>query len=161
MNKYKNGKIYKLVSESCDDVYYGSTTQTLSSRLSDHKYNLKKNRRGVSKNIMINDDVKIILVELYPCNSMKELNNREGYYIINNKCINKQQAGRTEKQYNTEYRKTHKQQIKKYYQNRKNEFKIKRICVCGGITRTDMILRHYKSKKHIDYMNNPFINLLF
>lgn len=35
--RYKNGKIYKLVSNATDDVYYGSTCMPLSKRLWYHK----------------------------------------------------------------------------------------------------------------------------
>ena len=34
-------------------------------------------------------DSVIILVEIYPCNSVDEARSRESYYILNNECVNK------------------------------------------------------------------------
>jgi hypothetical protein len=39
---YQNGKIYTIRSYQTDDVYYGSTTQPLSKRLSGHKAHYKQ-----------------------------------------------------------------------------------------------------------------------
>jgi Uri superfamily endonuclease len=36
MNKYNNGKIYKIIDNTNGNVYYGSTVQTLGERLSRH-----------------------------------------------------------------------------------------------------------------------------
>jgi hypothetical protein len=35
------------------------------------------------------DDVRIELIEEYPCKNKMQLNKREGYYIRNNDCVNK------------------------------------------------------------------------
>lgn len=40
-NKYKNGKIYKIVDNTSDKYYIGSTTQTLTERLTQHEKNFK------------------------------------------------------------------------------------------------------------------------
>ena len=37
MSSYQDGKIYKIVSLQTDSVYIGSTTQTLSLRMTQHK----------------------------------------------------------------------------------------------------------------------------
>jgi len=94
MPDYKNGKIYKIVNDENDDVYYGSTTQPLSKRLGDHKGDYKRYVNGKSHfitsfNILKYDSCKIILVETFPCNSKYELEARERYYIENYKCVNK------------------------------------------------------------------------
>lgn len=36
INKYKNGKIYKLISNTIDTIYIGSTYDTLEKRLKHH-----------------------------------------------------------------------------------------------------------------------------
>ena len=41
INKYNNGKIYKIVSDSTDKIYVGSTTQPLSKRHYEHKKNFQ------------------------------------------------------------------------------------------------------------------------
>jgi hypothetical protein len=94
MNKYNKGKIYKIVDNTNGDVYIGSTIQTLKERMISHKHN--KNCSSI--NIIKNGDYNIILVENYPCNSKKELETRERYYIENNECINERIPGRTTKE---------------------------------------------------------------
>ena len=42
------------------------------------------------------EDVKIILIENFPCKTKYELLAREQYYIDNNICVNKQRSLRTE-----------------------------------------------------------------
>jgi hypothetical protein len=49
------------------------------------------------------------LVENYSCNSKKELETRERYYIENNECVNKNMPTRTMKEYQEE----NKEKIKK------------------------------------------------
>jgi len=140
-NKYTNGKIYKLYSKSQPNlVYYGSTIQTLPQRLTTHKTACKKEEKNPSvKPIIELGDTIIELVEKYPCNSSKELHRREGYYILNNKCINKFIAGRTSKEYNEDHRdkkkiynkeyiKKNRERIKKYYEiNREDRQKKQKI----------------------------------
>ena len=96
--KYQRGKIYKLISNQTNDVYYGSTIENkLSNRLSGHRSHYKdwiKNRFHYisSFEIVKYEDAKIILVENYPCNTKYELVAREQFYIDNNECINKRKS---------------------------------------------------------------------
>ena len=119
---YQKGKIYKIYSlnGTAEDVYYGSTTQTLSRRMAKHRTDHKAKRTCTSC-ILLNkyDDCIIELVENYPCNSIEELNAREGYYHRNNPCVNKCIAGRTRK----EYTEDNKEQIKEYYEKNKEHLK--------------------------------------
>jgi hypothetical protein len=115
MPNYQNAKIYKIYSYENDDVYYGSTVETLSQRMAHHKTHLKLYKEGkygylTSFKILELTSAKIELVENYPCNSREELLQREGYYIRNNNCVNKIIAGRTRK----EWRNDNKEQIKEY-----------------------------------------------
>ena len=77
MNKYQNGKIYKLVCDNSPLVYYGSTIETLSTRLSKHKY--RKNCG--CKELFELGKVSIHLVKKFPCNSEIELENEERLFI--------------------------------------------------------------------------------
>ena len=93
MADYSNGKIYKLTSSNGDLVYIGSTTKTLQQRLSQHQSNYK--RWKVEKYHFVTsfkvfddgDDAVIELLEKYPCDSRKELELQERYYIESNKCV--------------------------------------------------------------------------
>ena len=82
-NRYKNGKIFKLVNtETHETVYIGSTLLSLSRKFSELKFNWKsrKNTQDDKFTLFENDGYKhlrIQLIESYPCNSKDELNARE------------------------------------------------------------------------------------
>jgi len=96
MTNYNESKIYKLISSETDQIYIGSTTyHYLSDRFGNHKYDYRRWLSGDSKylsafEILKYDDVKIILIESYSCNSKDELRAREQYWIEQNKdiCVN-------------------------------------------------------------------------
>lgn len=103
MPDYSKGKIYKLWSPSKNIVYYGSTCETISRRLSRHLTDYKRydGNKGYmySFKILECDDYKIELVEDYPCNNRQQLCKKEGEYIKTNECVNKCIAGRTAEEY--------------------------------------------------------------
>jgi len=128
-NKYQNGKIYKLVCDATPIVYYGSTIRSLPQRLSKHK----AVRDCGSRELFEKGNVTIELVENYPCNSKKELLEREKIYIkfmldnFDHRVIcNKQIPARTalecreyRKEQKKEYRQKNKESIEKYRQDNK------------------------------------------
>ena len=91
MNKakpnYNNGKIYKIYND--EFIYIGSTTVDLNKRLLHHIYSAKNNK--LTSSIIINSgNYKIELIQHFPCNTLKQLLEREQYYIDNTiNCINK------------------------------------------------------------------------
>jgi hypothetical protein len=119
MPNYQKGKIYKLFSPSKGLVYYGSTTERLSTRLAKHIYTYKNQDKYNGKRdacvIIECDDYKIELVKDFPCNNKQQLAREEGIYIRNNPCINKFIAGRTA----SEYRADNADKIKEYYKKYK------------------------------------------
>lgn len=136
INKYSNGKIYKLVNDVDAKEYIGHTCLQLCKRLHKHKRDAKiQLERAVYKHLneIGFDKVKIILVENYPCKSIEELKARERYWIDELKpCLNTNLPLRTDKdfreenkeyyaQYNKEYREKNKdklaQQAKEYRKN--------------------------------------------
>jgi predicted GIY-YIG superfamily endonuclease len=93
---YKNGKIYALRTHKGDEVYIGSTIQTLEERFNQHK--CKKSNKITSKSLFERyNDVYIELIELFPCESRRELDRREGEIILGfgDKSVNKRIAGLT------------------------------------------------------------------
>jgi hypothetical protein len=73
------------------------------------------------------DDTEIILIEDYPCNSKKELETRERYYIESITCVNKNIPTRPQKEYKKMYKAKNKEAISaqnKIY-TEKNKEKIK------------------------------------
>ena len=128
MNKYQTGKIYKLIDNINGNEYYGSTIQTLQNRKSEHvkkykQYLNKKYHYVSSFEIIKNNNYEIYLVENFPCNSKKELETREGYYIRNNKCVNKAIPCRTDKEYNIDNKEKIKDKSKQYYNDNKEKIK--------------------------------------
>ena len=85
--KYQDGKIYKILNSESDDVYVGSTTQKLSKRMTNHRTQAKNGKNHLLYQQMreIGDDKFYIeLVENYPCESLEQLNKREGEWIHSN-----------------------------------------------------------------------------
>jgi hypothetical protein len=177
MPDFNNGKIYKLWSPQGDEIYIGSTIQPLYKRLNEHKNKRDCNSKYLFENY---DNVRIELIELYPCNSKMELNKKEGEYIRENECLNRCIAGRTKKEYNEdnkehilekrkewyENNKEHKKKYdKEYYENNKDHRKEyrennkeiinKKInCECGGKYTFSHKTHHFKTKKHLAFMNS-------
>jgi hypothetical protein len=103
MPNYKNGKIYKLVCFTTGKVYIGSTTQSLAKRKGSHVEKFKKwkiDQFGytTSFEIIQNDNFRIELIENYPCESKEALFAREGALQRSIECVNKNIAGRSNKQ---------------------------------------------------------------
>ena len=81
MPNYGNGKIYKM---TCGDkFYYGSTTLLLCQRKATARQTAKSSRTPAYDyfNNQGWENVKICLVETYPCKSKEELLAREDFYI--------------------------------------------------------------------------------
>lgn len=122
MPDYKQGKIYKIVSNQTEDIYIGSTVQALSVRLACHRRDYKNYKDGKHTNVTSFDilkygDAKIYLIEEYPCDNKEQLFAREGYYIKKLDCVNKQIAGRGKKQYHQDNKEQLNEKSKERYKN--------------------------------------------
>ena len=127
MPDYQKAKIYKLWSPSSNLVYYGSTTQPLSTRLAKHIYcfnNKETNKHNNSAFLIIEkQDYKMELIKDFPCNNRQQLCIEEGNYIKNNECVNKCIAGRTQKEHYHDNIEHYKEYLKKYKQDNKEHYK--------------------------------------
>jgi hypothetical protein len=86
MPDYNLGKIYSIRSISRPElIYVGSTTQTLSRRMSIHKSN---NNTCSSKKIILIGDAYIELIENFSCRDVYELKARENHHMRLNICVN-------------------------------------------------------------------------
>lgn len=119
MPNYQDAKIYKL--ESVAGVYIGSTTYNLSHRLSVHKAIYKRYKNGAinscpSSSIVLEaPDIKISLIELFPCSTKQELRDRECFHIMAfPECVNIQMRHTKEEMYAKEKR----ERMEKYHQAR-------------------------------------------
>jgi hypothetical protein len=173
MPDYSNGKIYTLRSYQTDEIYIGSSINTLPKRFGEHKrkFNLWKNEKYyyiTSFELIKYDNCYIELLELFPCNSKAELEKREGELIRSMECVNKYIAGRTKKEYQIENADKIKEQKKEYrienadkIKEQKKEYRIENAnklkekcnCECGGKYTTIHLSTHQKTKKHIDFIN--------
>ena len=130
-NKYQHGKIYKIISNQTEDVYYGSTVEDkITNRLAGYRKEYKgwlagKKRFVTSFEIVKHDDAKIILLEYFSCNTKYELTAREQWYIDNNECVNKQNAttGLEINEYNKQYQKQYRKQYGETNKNGIAEYK--------------------------------------
>lgn len=124
MNRYQNGKIYKITCIENNLVYYGSTCMPLRKRLSGHRRSYKQFLKGnydyvTSFDIIKYNTAKIELVEDFKCETKLDLHKREQYYIENNDCVNKcipaKQKLTNPKEYYQEYRDKNKEKLLKYH----------------------------------------------
>jgi hypothetical protein len=118
------GYIYKIYDNTNNNVYYGSTIQKLSSRLSGHRRDYKKFLNGngdfiTSFKILEYGDYAISLVETVEFNDKIELKARERNYIENNECVNKNLPNRTSKEYREANKDNLKEKNKEYYETNK------------------------------------------
>jgi hypothetical protein len=159
MPDYQNGKIYMLGLPPFLP-YYGSTTYTLETRMRKHKNSARQRQNGTllspcsCSDLVLRPGCKIELVEDFPCSSEKELLKREGWYQLNNPCINKNIAGRTQSEWyfdNLEHRKQYLQSNSKKI---KNDRKQKIVCeMCGSTITKWQRARHKKTKKCMSAQN--------
>jgi hypothetical protein len=114
---YSKSKIYKIIDNTTQKIYIGSTLKSLSGRLSQHKSDYKRYLNGrfryiTSFEILKNENYNIILIEnCINVTNIELLRSRERYYIETLECVNKTIPGRNKKE---------------YYQNNKKEIIIKR-----------------------------------
>jgi len=109
------GYVYKICDNTNNNVYYGSTINTLKHRLNQHK----NSNTCCSKSIIENNDYIIILVETIEFENKNQLLIREKYYIQNYPCINKNSPLQTEEERKENRRKCDKE----YYELNKDKKK--------------------------------------
>lgn len=125
MPDYQKSKIYKLWSPSNNLVYYGSTTQSLSTRLAKHIFCFNNKEIYKYNNsaflVIEKQDYKMELVKEFPCNNRHQLCIEEGKYIRDNDCVNKCIAGRTQSEYYTNNKEKIQEYVKNYYEINKEK----------------------------------------
>ena len=106
MPDYTRSKIYQLLNSVNDEIYVGSTIEPLHVRLCKHKYDASRLTTPLYNKMreLGKDNFYIELIEEYSCNCRTELLAREGHYIKERGTINKQVAGRTDKEYYEEHK---------------------------------------------------------
>lgn len=164
MERYKRGKVYRIVCRKTGKQYIGSTCKKLlSQRLAGHNYNFKEWKKNnfnfiTSFTILEENDYYIELVELVPCSSNDELKVRERFHIQNNECVNKYIPLKTQKEHYDEHKEERLEYAKEYRAINKKQIaekkKEKYDCPCGLTICKVTKSTHEKSKKHQTYLNN-------
>jgi len=137
-----------------DQVYVGSTKNSLEKRMQVHTRNINK---CSSRQLIDLGNFKISLIEEV---SDQDRYIREQYWIDQLDCVNKNKAFTTEediKERTKQYREDHKEYFKEYYQDHKEELleelKDKRCknsftCECGKVLQEQSRSYHMNSKLH-------------
>ena len=162
MNKYELGKMYKITDIGYTKCYIGSTCdRLLSQRMARLRYSQGKANWSSSFSLFEEfgiQNCKIELIEKYPCENRHQLSMREGFYIQNTNCVNKQTAGRTKAEYKAQFRDWYlKMKDERYYNNREESLQKQAEtteCGCGSTLRKSDLQRHYRTNKHQQYLQN-------
>jgi hypothetical protein len=120
MPDYQNAKIYKLWSPEGDDIYIGSTTNLLCKRKAAHKYSSNASNSKILFEKY--NDVRIELLERFPCDNKEELAKKEGEYIRKNNCVNMRVAGRPKAEYQKEYMRVYREKNKNELNEKHREY---------------------------------------
>ena len=179
MVNYNLAKVYKIVDNTNENIYIGSTCEpTLARRLAKHVWGFKyykesKTNFVTSFTIIENGNYDIVLLENCICQSKDQLHTRERYYIESMKCVNKVIPTRTDK----EYRESENVKLaqKEYWQSEKGKaiksekdkrYKIKNAekinkykgekhqCKCGGKYTKCHEQEHFRTKRHQKYLTS-------
>ena len=164
MVNYQLGKIYKIVDNTNNNIYVGSTCEpTLARRLSGHVRDFKnwkngKQRFTTSFKIIENENYDIVLLELCPCETKDELHKRERYYIESLECVNRYIVGRTHKEYYNNNKEKHNTSTRGYHQANKEKIHEQKnrvcVCECGKTYTHSNKSQHQKFKFHQEYINS-------
>ena len=143
-----------IVCNVTNDVYIGSTTKSIETRIMMHKCHFKAFQNGAKRycrsyDIIEKNNYKVYIIENVNCDNRTELEKIEGYYIKNNNCVNNRVAGRTV----AEYYLDNKELI-----NEKKRVKCK--CECGGNYTITHKATHFNSKIHQKYINAHLDDIL-
>ena len=132
--------VYQIISKSFDKVYVGSTTETLSRRLSRHMEKYRNHYGNGSVNqVLKHGDCSINLIEKQPLEQLKQ---REGYWIRELNSVNIRIDGRTKRQYYLDNR-------DKIIAQKSRPF----TCGCGSTVHIGGKSTHFLSKKHLQHVN--------
>ncbi len=172
MVNYQNGKIYKVEDVGCNECYIGSTTkQYLSYRMSEHrcayiKWTINKKQKNTVYEIFDKygvENCRMVLVELFPCETKDELSKREAHFIKTSQCVNKYIPCRTDKEYRMDNRTAIlKKHTDFYHTNLEREREKKRAvhtCVCGSTYTYTNKSTHVKAKHHLEYIANQVLTI--
>ena len=146
---YSDAKIYKIINSVDDQIYVGSTIQTLNTRFTKHKCEAKRSpERKLYKHFAKYGihHFEIKLIKNYPCASRTALDiEEERYKLMLNAQLNTIRAHRTVEQ------KKEQENVSstKFYQKNRAKYNESLLCkVCGKTYIRNNKSQHCRSKRH-------------
>ena len=156
MPNYQKAKIYKIVDNTNDNIYIGSTCEKLIRRLQKHKSSYKcylnpdiKQGYMRSFDIIKNGDFNIILLEECSCDNKEQLLSREQYWIDKKKCVNYNNPIHN----NIKYARVWRDNNREHYNQKSREWTKK------NKQKKSEINKLYRYSVSINYINKIDINL--
>lgn len=140
INKYHNSKVYKIIDNTTNKSYIGSTCEDrLCKRLAQHQAHYKRWQKGEANKVsvfdlFVNNNFSIVLLEQIKCENKDELLKKERHYIetIEN-IVNKNKPNRNMKEYYQDNKekiissvKQRRNQNKEYYKQYQKEYREKK-----------------------------------
>ena len=103
---FSKAKIYKITNDFNNEVYIGSTCNTLNRRFIKHKSDSKRDENKNRPIYKLMNEIgferfRIQLIEDYHCEDKYQLRQREGHFIREQGTLNKLVAGREKKGFNS------------------------------------------------------------
>tara|TARA_X000001036_G_C20522229_1_gene742597 strand:- start:42 stop:578 length:537 start_codon:yes stop_codon:yes gene_type:complete len=167
MPDYQKCMMYKLI---CDEdptfLYIGHTTNWNRRKAKHKEDSLNDTRKAYQRIRELGgwENIKMIWIEDFPCNNKREGEAREQYWMDTLKStMNSYKAFITEEElveYKKEWYKANKEEIretqKEHYENNKETIaarqNVKYNCECGGKYTYVNQPRHFRTKKHQDWL---------
>ena len=157
---YSQAKIYQITNDFNNDVWIGTTCDTLVKNFSVHKAEAIRN---VRKDCIIQtlikengfDRFRIQLIEDFSCEDVYQLHQRQGHHIRELNAINKYTDKKDYYEKNKEHIREHykeytqKPEVKEHIKERSSQTI---VCECGSSIRCDSISRHKKTKVHLNFI---------
>ena len=123
-NKYNNAKIYYIWNIIDEEIYVGSTCQTLNQRMTKHRYDAKHRPDKMVITTKMNElgvgNFYIDLIEAYPCDDIKQLSRKEGEWIRKLGTLNTKVPGRTTTEFFREVTRIKQQENRDEYLKHEN-----------------------------------------
>ena len=166
--------IYKICCDDLPDFVYVGSTKAFRQRKHQHKYNCdnpdsKRHNIKLYQTIRDNggwDNWRMVLIEECGEISFTQVRIKEEEQRVKlNANLNTHRCHTTEeyniersKEYHKEYRENNKEQrkeyCKEYYENNKEKLNEKINCDCGGVFSYYNKVTHFKTKKHLKYIES-------
>ena len=150
---YTKANIYKITNDYNDEVYIGSTCDTLMKRFSGHKttMNTKPERKLYKLMHEIGfERFRIELIENCACDDKYQLRQREGYFIRQLGTLNEQIAGRDDKEYYNDTKEIRLEYAKQYREREENKEHIKKSSEEYREKNRDKLNEYFKSYRQIN-----------